>query len=189
MKHLVFAGAIAGACALAGAAPASAVVSDLGLSFTGTGISGTLDLSYTSATSPFSVDGVTGSVDVGGTTYTVTGLTAYAGDDQKAYYPSSSSVGYVDFPGISVETSGGFALNLRLQPDQLRGLVVELERERRSLQGSILHRRRYGCSPGVCTRGFDLGDDAGGICGSRVRRDAQAQDSNLCSRLIFLNCP
>ncbi len=65
MKHLVFAGAIAGACALAGAAPASAAVSDLGLSFTGTGISGTLDLSYTSATSPFSVDGVTGSVDVG----------------------------------------------------------------------------------------------------------------------------
>jgi len=112
MKHLVFAGAIAGACALAGAVPASAAVSDLGLSFTGTGISGTLDLSYTSATSPFTVDGVTGSVDVGGTTYTVTGLTTYAGDDQKAYYPSSSSVGYVDFPGISVETSGGFALNL-----------------------------------------------------------------------------
>ena len=112
MRSLVFAGVIASACAFVGAVPATAAVLDLGLSFTGTGISGILDVSYASGTSPFTVDGVTGSVDVGGTTYTVTGLTTYAGDDQKVYSPSSSSVGYVDFPGLSVETSGGFALNL-----------------------------------------------------------------------------
>jgi hypothetical protein len=49
---------------------------------------------------------------LGGTTYTVTGLTTYADDDQKLYYLSSSSVGYVDFPGISVSLSDGDALNL-----------------------------------------------------------------------------
>jgi hypothetical protein len=107
MRSLVFGGVVASV--LAGAVPASAAVSTIDLSFTGTGISGLLDLTYVSGTSPFTVDGVTGSVDVGGTTYTVTGLTTYAGDDQKLY---SQSVGYVDFPGISVSLSDGDALNL-----------------------------------------------------------------------------
>jgi PEP-CTERM motif len=110
MRSLVFGGIVASM--LAGAVPASAAVSTIDLSFTGTGISGSLDLTYVSGTSPFTVDGVTGSVDVGGTTYTVTGLTTYAGDDQKFYSPSSSSVAYVDFPGISVSLSDGDALNL-----------------------------------------------------------------------------
>jgi hypothetical protein len=110
MRSLVFGGVIASV--LAGAVPASAAVPTIDLSFTGTGISGSLDLTYVSSTSPFTVDGVTGSVDVGGTTYTVTGLTTYADDDQKLYYLSSSSVGYVDFPGISVSLSDGDALNL-----------------------------------------------------------------------------
>ena len=58
------------------------------------------------------VNGVSaGSVTVEGTSYTITGLTTYAGDDQKVYYPASSTTSYVDFPGLSVETSGGFALN------------------------------------------------------------------------------
>ena len=51
-------------------------------------------------------------MDVGSTTYTITGVTTYAGDDQKAYFPTSSSVGYVDFPGISVSFGSGDALNL-----------------------------------------------------------------------------
>jgi hypothetical protein len=96
--------------ALAGAVPASASVFDL--SFSGTGISGELVLSLANGTSPFTVTGVTGSVDLGGTIYTITGLTTYAGDDQTAYFPTSSSNGYVDFPGISVAFGSGNALNL-----------------------------------------------------------------------------
>lgn len=80
--------------------------------FFGPGISGSLNLSLAGGASPYTVGGATGSVDLGGTIYTVTGVTTYAGDDQTAYFPASTSVGYVDFPGISVETSGGFALNL-----------------------------------------------------------------------------
>jgi hypothetical protein len=112
MKNLVFAGVIAGVGAFAGAVPASASVFEL--MFTGTGISGDLFLSLGSGSSPYAVTGIdTGSyVDVGGTTYTITGLTTYAGDDQKAYYPATTSAGYVDFPGISVSFGSGDALNL-----------------------------------------------------------------------------
>jgi hypothetical protein len=110
MKNLVFAGVIAGAGALAGAVPASASVFDL--SFTGTGISGDLSLSFLSGTSPYKVGSVTGSVEVGTTVYTITGLTTYAGDDQSVSPSPTSTVGYVDFPGLSFETSGGFAVNL-----------------------------------------------------------------------------
>ena len=107
MRSLIFAGLIA----FAGAVPANASVFDL--SFAGTGITGSLDLSLATGTSPYAVNGVSaGSVTVGGTSYTITGLTTYAGDDQKVYYPASSTTSYVDFPGLSVETSGGFALNL-----------------------------------------------------------------------------
>jgi len=95
---------------LAGAVPASAATFDL--SFLGAGISGMLDLSIASGTSPFKVDGATGSLDLGGTMYTITGLSSYAGADQMADYPATSSVGYLNFEGVSVETSGGFALNL-----------------------------------------------------------------------------
>jgi hypothetical protein len=112
MKNWVIAGAIAGAAAFVGAVPASASVFDL--SFTGTGISGNLVLSLGSGPSPYTVTGVgSGSyVDIGGTTYDITGVATYAGDDQKAYYPTSSSQGYVDFPGISVSFGTGDALNL-----------------------------------------------------------------------------
>jgi hypothetical protein len=105
MRNLLFAGAIAGA--LAGAVPASAAVFEL--SFSGSGISGTLNLTLSGSGSPYTVTGVdSGStLDLGGTTYTITGLASYAGDDQKAYADS-----FVDFGGISVETSGGFAINL-----------------------------------------------------------------------------
>jgi hypothetical protein len=111
MRSLILAGLIGGAGALASAVPANASVFDL--SFSGTGITGSLDLSLATGTSPYTVDGVTGgAVTVGGTSYSITGLTTYAGDDQKVYYPASSATSYVDFPGLSVETSGGFALNL-----------------------------------------------------------------------------
>jgi hypothetical protein len=112
MNKLVFAGAMAAVGAFAGALPASASVFDL--SFTGTGISGLLVLSLGSGPSPYTVTGVdAGSyVDIGGTTYIITGLATYAGDDQKAYFPTSSSTGYVDFPGISVSFGSGDALNL-----------------------------------------------------------------------------
>jgi len=96
MRSLVFAGVIASA--LAGAVPASAAVSTVDLSFTGAGISGSLDLTYAPGTSPYTVGGVTGSVDVGGTTYTVMGLTTYAGDDQKLYYPSQVQSAMSIFP-------------------------------------------------------------------------------------------
>ena len=80
----------------------------------GTPISGTLELALGSGPSPYTVTGIdAGSwVDIGGTTYTITGLTTYAGDDQKAYFPTSDSVGFVDFPGISVSFGTGDALNL-----------------------------------------------------------------------------
>ena len=110
MRNLVFAGVMAGVGALVGAVPASASVFDL--TFSGTGISGNLVLSFASGSSPYTVDGVTGSVEVGSTTYTITGLTTYAGDDQLVSTSTSSTVAYVDFPRLSVETSGGFALNL-----------------------------------------------------------------------------
>ena len=97
MKNLVFAGVIAGVGAFAGAVPASASVFDL--SFTGTGISGNLVLSFLSGTSPYTVGGVTGSVEVGSTLYTIAGLTTYAGDNQLVSPSTSSTVGYVDFPG------------------------------------------------------------------------------------------
>ena len=99
MKNLVFAGVMAGVGAFAGAVPASASVFDL--SFTGTGISGDLSLSLLGGTSPYTVASVTGSVEVGSTVYTITGLTTYAGDDQLVSSSTSSTVGYVDFPGIS----------------------------------------------------------------------------------------
>jgi hypothetical protein len=112
MKNLVFAGVMAGTAAFAGAVPASASVFEL--MFTGTGISGDLFLSLGSGHSPYTVTGVdAGSwVDVAGTTYTITGLATYAGDDQKAYFPTTSSVGFVDFPGVSVSFGTGDALNL-----------------------------------------------------------------------------
>jgi hypothetical protein len=112
MKSLLFAGVMAGAGALACAAPASASVFDL--SFSGTGISGELVLSLGSGPSPYTVTGIdAGSwVDIGGTTYTISSLATYAGDDQKAYFPASSLNGFVDFPGISVAFGTGDALNL-----------------------------------------------------------------------------
>ena len=110
MRNLLFAGVMAGVGAFAGAVPASASVFDL--SFTGTGISGDLSLTLLGGTSPYTVSSVTGSVEVGSTVYTITGLTTYAGDDQLVSPSISSTVGYVDFPGLSFETSGGFAVNL-----------------------------------------------------------------------------
>jgi hypothetical protein len=109
MRSLLLAGITVGATVIAGAVPASAALLDL--SFSGTGISGVLDLSLTNGTSPFTVDGATGSVALGSATYTITGLASYAGDDERTYSPTSST-SYLDFQGISVETSGGFALNL-----------------------------------------------------------------------------
>jgi MYXO-CTERM domain-containing protein len=110
MKNMVFAGVMAGVAALACVAPASASVYDL--TFTGTGISGELVLSLANGTSPFKVSGASGTLDLGGTVYSISGLATYAGDDQTAYFPTSSSVSFVDFPGISAATTGGFALNL-----------------------------------------------------------------------------
>jgi hypothetical protein len=110
MRSLLLAGITVGVTVLADALPASAALFDL--SFSGTGISGALDLSLASGASPFKVDGATGPLDLGGATYTITGLSSYAGADERAYYPAASSIGYLDFQGVSVETSGGFALNL-----------------------------------------------------------------------------
>ena len=71
-------------------------------------------LTLGSGPSPYTVTGIAAGswVDVGGTTYTISSLATYAGDDQKAYFPASSSNGFVDFPGISVSFGGGEALNL-----------------------------------------------------------------------------
>jgi hypothetical protein len=82
--------------------------------FTGTGISGDLFLSLDSGPSPYTVTGIAAGswVDIGGTTYTLSSLATYAGDDQKAYFPTSSSNGFVDFPGISVAFGSGDELNL-----------------------------------------------------------------------------
>ena len=103
MRRLILVGSVVGVATFA--VPASASVFDL--SFSGTGITGDLVLSLATGASPYTVDGVTGSVTVGTTSYTVSGLTVYAGDDQKVYYPATSTTSYVDFPGVSVETSGG----------------------------------------------------------------------------------
>ena len=86
-----------------------------------------LVLALGSGPSPYTVTGVdTGSwVDIGGTTYTITGLTTYAGDDQKAYFPTSSSNGYVDFPGISASFGSGDALNLFAFNPTSYGLLLQ----------------------------------------------------------------
>jgi hypothetical protein len=125
MKNLVFAGVMAGVAALACVAPASASVFDL--SFTGTGISGELILSLANGTSPFKVSGASGTLDLGGAVYSISGLATYAGDDQTAYFPTSSSVGFVDFPGISAATTGGFALNLFAFSPTSYGVVLSDE--------------------------------------------------------------
>ena len=91
MKNLVFAGVMAEVGAFAGSVPASASVFEL--MFTGTEAArqypAHLSSSLGSGPSPYTVTGIdAGSwVDIGGTTYTITGLTTYAGDDQKAYFP------------------------------------------------------------------------------------------------------
>ena len=127
MKNLVFAGAIAGVVALMGAAPASASVFEL--AFTGTGVSGDLFLSLGSGSSPYTVTGVAGGswIDIAGTNYTISARTTYAGDDQKAYFPTTSSNGFVDFPGISVAFGSGDALNLFAFSPTSYGVLLEDE--------------------------------------------------------------
>ena len=138
--------AAVGACV--GALPASASVFDL--SFTGTGISGLLVLSLGSGSSPYTVTGVdAGSfVDIGGTPYTITGLATYAGDDQKAYFPASSSNGYVDFPGVSVSFGSGDALNLFAFNPTHYGALLQIRCERQPLLRPLLRGHGYRCCPG-----------------------------------------
>jgi len=111
MKSLLIAGAIVGAAAFAGAVPASASVFDL--SFSGTGISGLLVLDLGGGSSPYTAVAIdSGSyIDIGGTTYAITGLTTYAGDDQRAFFPAGLH-GFVDFAGISASFGSGDSLNL-----------------------------------------------------------------------------
>jgi hypothetical protein len=99
MKNCVISGTLAGAAAFAGAVPASASA---------------FDLSLASGLSPYTVTrvGAGSYVNIGGTTYAVTGVATYAGHDQKAHYPTSSLQSYVDCAGISVSFGTGDALNL-----------------------------------------------------------------------------
>jgi hypothetical protein len=101
MRHLVYAGLLAGAGALSGLSAAQAAVSGFDLSVTGTGVSGLIDLDLSDG-------GVTvadGTLTIGSTVYTVSGLATYAGDDQKF---STGGGAFVDFPGISFALwSGG----------------------------------------------------------------------------------
>ena len=66
-------------------------------------------------------------IDIAGTNYTISARTTYAGDDQKAYFPTTSSNGFVDFPGISVAFGSGDALNLFAFSPTSYGVLLEDE--------------------------------------------------------------
>lgn len=119
MRHLVYAGLLASAGVLSGLGAAQAAVFDL--SVTGAGISGAIDLALAGG----DVTGGVGTLTIGTTTYTVSGLATYAGDDQKF---STGGGAYVDFPGISFALSSGGtsagSINIFAFPSGSYGLLL-----------------------------------------------------------------
>jgi hypothetical protein len=122
MRHLLYAGLLAGAGVLSGLGAAQAAVATVfDLSVTGAGISGLIDLDLAGG----GVAGADGTLTIGTTTYTVSGLATYAGDDQKF---STGGGDYVDFPGISFALwSGGTSegsINIFAFPSGSYGLLL-----------------------------------------------------------------
>jgi hypothetical protein len=119
MRHLLYAGLLASAGVLSGLGAAQAAVFDL--SVTGAGISGAIDLALAGG----DVTGGVGTLTIGTTVYTVSGLATYAGDDQKF---STGGGAYVDFPGISFALwSGGTSegsINIFAFPSGSYGLLL-----------------------------------------------------------------
>ena len=111
MRRVLCAGLLAGASALSGLGAAEAATMDLGydLSVTGTGVSGTIDLDLSGSGPVYTVIGDIGSLTVDSVTLDVTGITTYAGDDQK-FVPTGAAL--VDFPGMSFSLAGGGAINI-----------------------------------------------------------------------------
>jgi hypothetical protein len=111
MRRVLCAGLLASASALLGLGAAQAATMDLGynLSVTGTGVSGTIDLDLSGSGPTYTVIGGIGSLTVDGSTLDVTGMTTYAGDDQR-FSPTLAAL--VDFPGVSFSLSGGGAINI-----------------------------------------------------------------------------
>jgi hypothetical protein len=146
MRHLVYAGLLASAGVLSGLGAAQAAVFDL--SVTGAGISGAIDLALAGG----DVTGGVGTLTIGTTTYTVSGLATYAGDDQSF---STGGGAYVDFPGISFALwSGGTSagsINIFAFPSGSYGLLLSSQNAAGDPYGGPYYSVSLADPPGVPT--------------------------------------
>lgn len=97
----------AGAASLALAAAGSANAATYELTFTGTNVSGDV-FAQTTGSNVTSIWGSVTDADVGAGSFTVTGLSAYAGSDNTL----SGSSPFLTFGGLSFSTAGGGNFNL-----------------------------------------------------------------------------
>ena len=108
----VLIGATALLLALTGSALADGS-QDYTLTFSGSGISGTVDLTTAGGSSPFVIQSATGTItdtdNLPGGPYTISGLSSYAGADNVLYFPDQPNV---DFGGISFTTTAGIDFNI-----------------------------------------------------------------------------
>jgi hypothetical protein len=104
MKHKMLVLSALMSAALVTTSPANADIWDF--SYSGAGISGSGEFITGAVGSPYTVTGVTGTANGLG----ITGLSGYAGADNKLFSPASP--GYVDFAGISFSTASGPDWNL-----------------------------------------------------------------------------
>jgi hypothetical protein len=103
----------AGLAALSVRAPAQAATFDF--SFVGLddpSIFGSGVLTTSNGGSPYTVTGATGTITDPSGTFSITGLSGYAGADNLLYDPPSAGFWYVSFGGISFTTNGAPDFNL-----------------------------------------------------------------------------
>ena len=83
------------------------------LTFSGPGVSGTVDVTIGGGASPFLIQSATGTIidtdNLPGGPYTISGLSTYAGADNLLYFPDQPNV---DFGGISFTTTAGIDFNI-----------------------------------------------------------------------------
>lgn len=111
MKTIVSISTLVCVVGLFAQAPAKAAVYDfslVGVDYPAD-VFGSGQLFASGASSPYTVTGATGSITDPSGTFTIDGLSSYAGGDNLLYYPSTS---YTSFGGISVATAGGPDFNL-----------------------------------------------------------------------------
>ena len=87
--------------------PAQAKVFDFSLTgLDDSSITGSGTLTTGAGPSPYTVTAANGTITDPSGTFTINGLSTYAGADNLLYYPATGSDGYVDFGDISFTTSG-----------------------------------------------------------------------------------